>query len=143
MRVRKPDRKNAQSLIAASERRMRYTRSLALDEASASTIAGNVYECFRMLGDALLISRGIEYTDHAASIDALIRLDIRTVRSPRVLVDLKTLRHAINYYGYEPSIEQVEDVLSIADALFEPISERVERESDGPEQSPDSSIDDS
>ena len=143
MRVRKPDRKNAQSLIAASERRMRYTRSLALDEASAATIAGNVYECFRMLGDALLISRGTEHTDHGSSIDALIHLNIRTVRSPRVLVDLKTLRHAINYYGYEPSIEQVEDVLSIADSFFEPIAERVERESDGPEHPPDSSIDDS
>lgn len=107
---------------------MRYTRKLGIDEESAATIAGNVYECFRMLGDALLVARGISFTDHASSIDALTRLDVRGARSPRVLVDLKTLRHAINYYGYEPSIEQVEDVLAIADALFDPIAERIERE---------------
>jgi len=117
---------------------MRYTRTLELSEDAAPTIAGNVYECFRMLGDALLTARGIEYTDHASSIDALMHLPTRSSRSSSILVDLKTLRHAINYYGYEPSIEQVEDVLSIADALFEPIAAQVDRETNDPQEPPDS-----
>ena len=59
MRYKRPDKKNALSIINAAEREMKFTLSLKLTEESGSTIVRNIYECFRMIGDALLVLKGM------------------------------------------------------------------------------------
>ena len=64
MREKHPDKKNAQSILDASERQMKYTLTLAPTDESAFNIIRNIYECFRMIGDALLVSMGKKTEDH-------------------------------------------------------------------------------
>jgi len=57
MRYKRPDKKNALSLAEAAQRELNFTLKLELNEESASTIIRNIYESFRMLGDAILVSQ--------------------------------------------------------------------------------------
>jgi len=127
-RIKHPDRKNALSILQAAEREMRYTFNLPITDESAFNIIRNVYECFRMLGDAKLVSEGFSSQDHVEQIKALEKMPVQTQR-PIMLIDtLRKLRHNINYYGYIPSKAEAEDALSIAKACFNPLLEFVKKE---------------
>ena len=117
-RYKKPDVKNALSILEAAKREMDYTFSLKVDEAGGSTIIRNVYESFRMLGDALLVKKGIKSQDHLAPLQELVRINVETRRPIGLIETLRLLRHNINYYGYKPKIIEVEDILDFARAVF-------------------------
>ncbi len=125
MRQKRPDMKKALSIAEASEREMKFTLTLEPTEASGSTIVRNIYECFRMLGDALLVARGVEAHDHKIQIMELLKVDADTTRPIQVIDNLRQLRHNINYYGYKPKMIEVEDVISIADCCYKPLFEGV------------------
>lgn len=125
MRYKRPDRKNAISIVEAAEREMKFTLSLAPTEESASTIVRNVYESFRMLGDALLVERGIKSEDHIMPVKELLKLKVNTNRPIQLIDNLRRLRHNINYYGYKPNLAEVKDVVSVAESCFKPILEAV------------------
>lgn len=121
VRYKRPDQKNALSILEAAKRDMQFTLSITPTEESGPTIIRNIYECFRMLGDALLVGRGFESEDHIAPLKELSQLQIETTR-PLILIDnLRRLRHNINYYGYKPILIEVKDVISLAETLFEPL----------------------
>lgn len=121
IRYKVQDRKNALSIIEASKRDMNYTITLKLTGDSAATIIRNIYECFRMLGDALLVAKGIKSQDHIGPIKELLKLKVDTPRPIYLLDNLRKLRHNINYYGYSPKIIEVEDAISLAKSCFEPL----------------------
>lgn len=121
MRYKRPDRKNALSIINAAERDMKFTLSIEPTEESGTTIIRNIYECFRMIGDALLISEGIESEDHIAPIKELAKIKIETNRPINLVDNLRRLMHNINYYGYKPKLQEVEDAISIAKSIFQPL----------------------
>lgn len=123
IRYKRPDNKNAVSIIEAAKKEMHFTLSIQVSEESASTIVRNIYECFRMLGDALLVSKGTPSQDHVKCIKALMSLTIKSPRPIGVLDNLRILRHNINYYGYRPNVGEVKDAISIAQALFKPLYE--------------------
>ena len=54
-RHKKPDFKNALSIIEASKKQIDFTLSLEVKEEAGPTMVRNIYESFRMLGDALLV----------------------------------------------------------------------------------------
>jgi hypothetical protein len=118
MRYKRPDKKNALSIIESAKREMDFTLSLELNEKSASTIIKNIYECFRMLGDALLVSRGIESQDHIEPIKEIINFNVKLPRHLGVIGNLRGLRHNINYYGYRPNLEEAKDIVSLAKSCF-------------------------
>ncbi|MBI5797572.1 hypothetical protein HZA98_01560 [Candidatus Woesearchaeota archaeon] len=127
MRYKRPDKKNALSILQASERDLKYTNTLTLSEDSSSTIIRNIYECFRMLGDSLLVAKGIESEDHLKPIQELMNLKVKTER-PLLLIDnLRRLRHNINYYGYRPSLDEAKEIKALAKSLFEPLKKEVLR----------------
>lgn len=121
MRYKKTDTKNAESIIHAAKKEMKFTLSLPVHEDSASTIARNIYECFRMLGEGLLILRGESPQDHLEPINALVNLHIDTPRSLSLLHTYRKIRHNINYYGYLPGIEEVQDMLDFSNKCFDKI----------------------
>jgi len=121
MRYKRPDRKNALSIVDAAERDMKFTLSMKINNDSASTIVRNIYECFRMIGDALLVLKGIESEDHVAPIKELTEQKIKTSRSINLVDNLRRLRHNINYYGYKPNLEEVKDAISMVDNVFQPL----------------------
>ena len=130
MRYRKPDRKNALSIIGAAERDMKFTLSIDISEESGATIVRNIYECFGMLGYALLISKGVESKDHVAPIKELIKMKVKTERPINLIDNLRRLRHSINYYGYKPKLDEVKDVISIAETIFQPLLGAVKKKLD-------------
>lgn len=127
IRYKRPDEKNAISLVEAAEREMKYTLTLNLSEASAPTIIKNIYECFRMLGDSLLLSKGVDSDDHVTPIKELIDLKIQTIRPMHLIDNLRRLRININYYGYKPNLSEAEDAISIAKVLFNPVLSEVKK----------------
>jgi hypothetical protein len=128
VRVKRPDVKNAQSIAEAAIRDMAYTLSIKPNLESGSTIIRNVYECFRMLGDALLTAKGFESHDHIAPIKELLTLKVHTTRPTQLIEQLRTLRHNINYYGYRPAQEDIDDTISLAKACFGPLSKETLRQ---------------
>ena len=118
MRHKRPDKKNAISLLEAARKTIDYTLTLELNESSASTIIRNIYECFRMLGDAILIGKGIMPDDHLLPIKEISSLEINSKRPIALVENLRILRHNINYYGYDPSTEEAKDAISIAQNCF-------------------------
>jgi len=121
VRYKRPDRKNALSILDAAKRDVKFTLSLEVTEESGATIIRNIYEGFRMLGDVLLVARGIKSTDHIMPIKELLILQVSTSRPIRLIEGLRQLRHNINYYGYSPKLVEVEDVVSIAKSCFKPL----------------------
>jgi len=125
IRYKRPDKKNALSLINAAKEEIEFALSINIEEKSGSTIIRNIYESFRMLGDALLIFRGLESTDHVDCIKELTNLKLETQRPLGILNNLRILRHNINYYGYRPKLEEIKDTISIARTLFNPIYKEI------------------
>jgi len=121
MRIKRPDRKNASSIVDAAERDMIFTLSLPVNEQSSATIVRNIYESFRMLGDALLVSKGISSEDHVALINELMSVKINSKRPINLIDNMRRLRHNINYYGYKPKDAEVKDAISLANDLFNPL----------------------
>lgn len=118
MRYKRPDNKNAQSILESARKTMDFTLTLEVNEMSAITISRNIYECFRMLGDAILISKGINSEDHILPLQEVAKLNIKSHRPIAAVENLRILRHNINYYGYSPSIAEVEDSISLARDCF-------------------------
>lgn len=126
-RYKRPDGKDALSIINSSKREMEFTLSLEVNEKSGATIIRNIYESFRMLGDALLVLKGIESQSHVESIDELLKMNIKTKRPLGIVGNLRILRHNINYYGYVPKTEEVLDVISIAKDFFNPLFREISK----------------
>lgn len=115
----------ALSLIESAEKDIRFTLSLNTSDSSANTIVRNIYESFRMLGEALLVFRGIEPVDHVVCIDEILKLNVNTKRPLNLIGNLRRLRHTINYYGYRASAKEAEDTISIAKNCFYPVLEEI------------------
>ena len=125
IRGKVPDIKKSLSLVESAKRDMKFTLTLPLTRESANTIIRNIYECFRMLGEALLTAKGIESKDHVMPINELMNLKINTKRPLMVLDGLRRLRRNINYYGYMANVEEAKDIMDFARFCFEPVSKEV------------------
>src|SRR3989338_5824539 len=128
IRQRVPDKAKARSIVQAAEIEINFIQTLKPSNQSGITIVSRIYENFRMLGDALLLIRGKEVIGqdhHTEMINELFTLKVNTKRPIMVLNSLKSLRNNINYRGYIPSIKDVQDVISIEEACFEPILKAV------------------
>src|SRR3989344_1573177 len=112
MRYKRPDLKNANSILNSAKETMDFTLSLDINESSGSTIARNIYECFRMLGDAILVKKGISSEDHLLPIREVAAVKINSERPIAAIETLRLLRHNINYYGYLPNVAEVRDAIS-------------------------------
>ena len=80
-----------------------------------------------MLGDSLLVSKGIEPTDHITPIKELLKLNVKTSRPINLIDSIRRLRNNINYYGYRPKLNEVEDAVSIAKTCFQPMYKEVKK----------------
>ena len=128
MNIKRPDKKNALSIINAAEKELKFTLKLPIADDSTFNIIRNIYECFRMLGDASLISKGIVSQDHIEQIKELETIKAQTGRPIKVIDNLRRIRHNINYYGYVPSKVEAEDAISIANSCFYPLFEKIKKE---------------
>jgi len=114
MREKIQDKNKALSLIESSKKDLGFTLKLEISDESANTIIRNIYECFRMLGEALLINKGIVTSDHIMMINEIISLDIQTSRPLVILDNLRRIRHNINYYAYRSNKEEAQNFINLA-----------------------------
>ena len=128
IRYKRPDAKDALSLVQAAKRQMDFTLTMDPSDDSAFTIVRNIYECFRMIGDALLVKKGIESDDHLAPINELLKLKVDTLRPIFLIDNLRRLMHNVNYYGYSPKKAEADDAISIAKSCFKQLHEAVMKE---------------
>ena len=119
------DKERAKSIIQNSIKDMKYTLSLNVSEESANTIVRNIYESFRMLGEAILLKKGIRPIDHINSVGEILKLKIETSRPLNLLENLRRLRHNINYYGYKANIYDAKESISFAKNCFNEILKKV------------------
>lgn len=126
--VKRPDMKNADSLLEAARKQIAFTLTLKVSDDAAPTIVRNIYESFRMIGDALLVAKGIKSEDHLEPINELLKLKVKTSRPTSLIESLRRLRHNVNYYGYLSNSSEAEDAVSIAKSCFEPLYESVTKE---------------
>ena len=131
-----PDSKNASSILEAARKDMDFTLTIQPSMESGPTIVRNIYECFRMLGEALLIAEGIDTEDHVTKIRALMKLHVKTDRPVNIIDNLRILRHKMNYYGYRPGLPEINDTISMAKSLFEPLAYAVEKKINNPTTRP-------
>ena len=127
-RIKHPDKKNALSIITAAEQELQFTLKQSVTEESAFMIIRNIYECFRMLGDARLMAKGIVSKDHAGPINELKEIKVETQRPIMLIENLKKLRHSINYKGYRSNKLEAEDAISFAKACFYPLYNQIKKE---------------
>lgn len=127
-RQKHPDRKNALSILEASAKQMKYTLMLESNDDSAFNIIRNIYECFRMLGDALLAAQGKLSEDHIAQVKAIEALKVKTARPIGLVDSLRRMRHNINYYGYTPKKIEADDARAFAQDCFNPLLEVIKKE---------------
>jgi uncharacterized protein (UPF0332 family) len=125
MREKVPDKQEALSLLDSAKKDLEFTFTLNASEDSANTIIRNIYECFRMLGEALLINKGISTSDHIMMINEIINLDIETSRPLNLLDNLRRLRHNINYYAYRANKEEAKNILSLARDTFYKVFDKI------------------
>jgi len=118
MREKISDKKKALDLIESSKKDLDFTLTLKITNESANTIIRNIYECFRMLGEALLVNKGISTSDHITMINEIINLDINSSRPLNLLDNLRRLRHNINYYAYRATKEEADNISNLAKTTF-------------------------
>ena len=118
VRYKIPDKKKALDLIESAKKEIEFTFSLLVNDKSSNTIVKNIYESFRMLGEASLINRGIEPQDHVICISELLDFNVSTLRPLNLIEKLRKLRHNINYNGYRADVEEAKESLSIAKSCF-------------------------
>lgn len=121
MRIKQPDKKSALSLLLASENQMKFTLTIKSTNESAFTIIRNIYECFQMIGKAILLAEGKESEDHIESLKALESLQVKTKRPIQLIDTLRKVRHGINYYGYAPSKAEADDAIEFAKDIYQSI----------------------
>ena len=121
-----PDVPKSRALIEASVREMVYLLSLKPSAQGASTIVSRVYECFHQLGQALLIREG-KIGNHEDRINALIALPINASRPTQTLDWLRKVRHNINYNGYQASVDDLNEALSLTKTFWEPLLVEVKK----------------
>ncbi len=122
-----PDKERAKSVVENSISDMEYTLKLEICEKSANTIVRNIYECFRMLGESILLIKGIKQIDHIHSVDEILKLKIETQKSLGLLENLRRLRNNINYYGYKANIYDAKEAINLAKTCFAPILKEVNK----------------
>ena len=127
-RLKHSDKKNAESIIEASIKQMNYTLKLESNDESAFNLIRNTYECFRMLGDALLVSKGLTSEDHVEQITAIENLNLKTARPIKLIDNLRRMRHNINYYGFSPKKNDADDAVSFAKSCFAQVVNAVKKE---------------
>ncbi len=124
----RPDKAKARSLLSAAAQDIRTAQELTIRKHTARTVVRNIYEAFRMLGEARLALAAIKSGDHDTQLQEVLRLEIHTTPPLRNLEHLKQLRHAINYKGYQPESEEVREALLLAQLVFPVCLQAVTRE---------------
>jgi len=126
-----PNPAKAKSMLEAAERRLQFIKKVPVTEESADIVSEKCYDSFRMLGDALLIARGKKSArqgHHRTALNELLTLHARTELPLTTLLNLQELRRKIEYDGYQATISEAENAITVTNTCFQPLLEAVRKE---------------
>lgn len=128
IRNRQKDQEKIKSIINSAEVNAKVTKTIKINEDTATLIFREIYESIRQLGDAKWWILGYEPTNHEISIEALKDLEIKEKLKLNSLDRFKKIRHDINYRGFRASISQAEEILDFWNNCGEEIIKILKKE---------------
>lgn len=120
-----PDKRKAESFVLMAKRDLETVFQMTQFKYYNNLVIRNIYECFRMLGEALLLSKGIKSSDHILPINELISFSEKSGRNLIILDTLRRLRHNINYYAYSAKQEEALEAIRIAKDNFNFLADKI------------------
>ncbi|MBI4447544.1 hypothetical protein HY643_01050 [Candidatus Woesearchaeota archaeon] len=128
IRNRQKDQEKIKSIINSAEVNAKVTKTIKINEDTATLIFREIYESIRQLGDAKWWILGYEPTNHEISIEALKDLEIKEKLKLNSLDRFKKIRHDINYRGFRASISKAEEILDFWNNCGEEIIKILKKE---------------
>jgi uncharacterized protein (UPF0332 family) len=113
-----PDKRKAEGFVLMAKSDLNIALQLSKFPGSENLIIRNIYECFRMLGEAILFSKGMKSSDHVLPINEVISFAEKQGINMKILDSLRRLRHNINYYAYAATKKEAEEVVKVAKENF-------------------------
>ena len=130
IRKRFPDKPKALSMLNAAANNVEAIKLLEGNRIAGGLVVSAIYESFRMLGDALLTYEGFETSGndhHVEMIGRLLKLQINADRSLLVLDELRKKRNKVNYEGYAPTEDEINDIIAVKNLLWDSVFNEVKR----------------
>ncbi|HIH17748.1 MAG TPA: hypothetical protein HA282_04605 [Nanoarchaeota archaeon] len=115
IRNRQRDIEKIISMINSAEINAKVTKSIKLNNDTATLIFREIYESVRQLADAKWWLLGYEPLNHEISLEALKDFDIKDKLKLNSLDRFKKTRHDVNYRGFRATIQQAEEILDFWD----------------------------
>ena len=115
LRYKQKDTEKIKSMINSAEINARVTKSIKLDDDTATLIFRELYESIRQLGDAKWGLMGFEPCNHEVSMEVLKEFNIKDKVKLNSLDRFKKIRHDINYRGFRAILSQTEEILDFWD----------------------------
>lgn len=128
LRNKQKDIEKIKSMINSAEINARVTKSIKLDNDTATLIFREIYESVRQLGDAKWGILGFEPSNHELSMEVLKEFDIKEKVKLNSLDRFKKTRHDVNYRGFRTTISQTEEILDFWNKCSEEIVKILRKE---------------
>ena len=128
IRNRQKDLEKIKSMINSAEINAKVTKTIKLNEESATLIFREIYESIRQLGDAKWWILGFEPFNHEISLETLKEFDIKEKVKLNYLERFKKTRNDINYRGFRATINQTEEILDFWNKCGEEIIRVLKKE---------------
>ena len=127
IRHRQKDIEKTKSMVLSAEINAKVTKTIKLDEDSATLIFREIYESIRQIGDAQWWLLGFEPSNHEISMEILKDADIKEKIKLNSLDRYKKTRHDINYRGFRATASQAAEILEFWDKCGEEMIQNLKR----------------
>ncbi len=128
LRNRQRDTEKIRSMINSAEINIKVTKTIKINDDTATLVFREVYESIRQLGDSKWWLLGYEPSNHEISLDILKDLNIKEKIKLNYLDRFKKIRHDINYKGFRATISQAEEILEFWNKCGEEIIKLLKKE---------------
>ena len=115
LRKRQVNINRIKSLINFAEKNVKMTKTISLNEDTATIVFREIYESVRQLGDVSWWMRGYEPLNHEISLDGLKEINIKEKIKFDFLPRFKKIRHDANYKGFKVSVSQAKEIIDFWD----------------------------
>ena len=115
LRKRQIDISKIKSAIEFAKINAGVTKSIPLNDNSATLIFREIYESIRQLGDVKWWISGYEPQNHDISLGILKEIEIRNKVKLNFLERFKQIRHDANYKGFRISVSQAKEIIEFWD----------------------------
>ena len=115
IRIRQPDKERIKSVIESAKINAKITKTIDLNDDSATLIFREIYESIRQLGDAKWWLLGYEPRNHEICMEILKESNIKEKLLLNHLSRFKRIRNDANYRGFKVNTTQAKEIVNFWD----------------------------